>query len=172
MSMKSFDKFCEKMVNNEPLNEKAIFDERQNQLRQKYTIEALYVFGGCTFLNTLIMECGLQWSESYAMPMVIFAVISYLYWIIRNAAKGTLFGVNGTRAVSSTGFVCTALGACYFPLILPQSVENWDTFFISNGMIGEHFLLTIADALYFGVGIAVLIATHKYKKSLRESSEE
>ncbi len=172
MSMKSFDKFCEKMVNNEPLNEKAIFDERQNQLRRQYTIEALYVFGGSTFLNTLIMEFGLQWSESYAMPMVIFAVISYLYWVIRNAAKGTLFGVNGTRTVSSTGFICTTLGALYFPLILPESVDNWDTFFISNGMVGEHFLLTIADALYFGAGIAVLIATHKYKKSLRESSAE
>lgn len=172
MSIKSFDKFCEKMVNNEPLNEKAIFDERQNQLRRQYTNEALYIFGGSTFVNTLIMEFGLQWSESYAMPMAVFAVLSYLYWVIRNAVKGTLFGVNGTSVVSSTGFICTVMGACYFLIIFPQSGVNLDTFFINNGMVGEKFLLAIANALYFGVGIAVLIATHKYKKSLRESSVE
>ena len=45
-------------------------------------------------------------------------------------------------------------------------------FFINNGMVGEHFLLAIADALYFGAGIAVLIAVSRYKKSLRESGEE
>lgn len=172
MSMKSFDKFCEKMVNNEPLNEKAIFDERQNQLRQKYTIEALCVFAGTSFLNTLIMECGVQWSESYVMPIVVFALISYLYWVIRNAANGTLFGVNGTRAVGSTGFACVAMGSAFLPMFLPESAEEWDVFFINNGMVGEHFLLAIADALYFGTGIAVLIAVSRYKKSRRESSEE
>ena len=172
MSMESYDKFCEKLVNNEPLNEKAIFDERQNQLRQKYTIEALYVFAGSSFLNTLVMEFGAQWSESYFMPMVIFAVISYIYWVIRNAANGTLFGVNGTRAVSSTGFVCIAVSGIYLPLFIPETSEGWDVFFINNGMVGEHFLLAIADALYFGAGIAVLIAVSRYKKSLRESGEE
>lgn len=171
MSMKSFDKFCERMIMGEPGSEKAIFDERQNQLRQKYTIEALCVFAGSSLLNTLIMECGMQWSESYAMPMLLLAAISFLYWVIRNAAKGTLFGINGTTAVTSTGGFCMAMSVLYSVMNFPDSEEGWSTFVISGGMVSEDLLAMIALALYFTAGLVIVIAAYKQKKSEKINSE-
>lgn len=172
MSMKSFDKFCEKMILGEPGSEKAIFDERQNQLRQKYTIEALCVFAGSSFLNTLIMECGLQWSESYVMPMVVLAAISYLYWVIRNEVKGTLFGVNGTNSVASTGGLCMAMAIMYSVMFISDAVEEWDTFIIRNGMLSERFLAIIAFVLYFVGGLYVVIAAYRFNKNNSSKEDE
>ena len=44
MSLKSFDKFCERMILAEPGSEKEIYDERQKQIRTQLTVEALTVF--------------------------------------------------------------------------------------------------------------------------------
>ncbi len=171
MSMKSFDKFCESIIMGEPSSQKAIFDERQNQLRRQYTIEALCVFGGSSFLNTLIMECGAQWSESYAMPMVLLGALSLLYWVIRNASKGTLFGVNGTAAVTATGGFCMAMGVLYSVMYLPSSEEEWSTFVISGGMVSEDLLMMIALALYFVSGLVIVIAAHRQKKAEKNDEE-
>lgn len=172
MSLKSFDKFCENLILGEPSSEKAIYDERQNQLRQRYTIEALCVFGVGALLNTMVMEVGLQWSESYVMPMVLLAALSYLYWVIRNAVKGTLFGINGTKAVEYSGGVCMAMGIMYSFILFPDSTEEWSTFVISNGMVSEDLLMIIALVLYFGSGLAVVIAANIFKKNQQKNSAE
>lgn len=172
MSMKSFDKFCEKIIMGEPSSQKAIFDERQNQLRRQYTIEALWIFAGCSFLNTMIMECGLRWSESYAAPMMLLAALSFLYWVVRNAAKGTLFGVNGTAAVAYTGGFCMAMGILYSVMHFPSSEEEWNTFVISGGMVSEDLLISITLALYFTSGLVIVIAAHRFKKAEKLSKED
>ncbi|MGN1422965.1 MAG: hypothetical protein ACI4XA_06280 [Oscillospiraceae bacterium] len=168
MSLKSFDKFCGKMVNNEPINEKTVFDERQNQLRLRYTLEALIVFASASFLNTLIMECGGQWCESYVMPMVLFAAVSYLYWVMRNAVKATLFGIHGP----TTGIAFTAFAVMNISIFFPETSEEWSTFFINNGVVGVDFVMVISDVLFFCSGLAVLIAAHKFKKSRQQSIAE
>lgn len=61
MSLKSFDDFCAKIVNNDPIEQKAIFDERQSIVRSQITIRALWAFVIMTSINLTIMECGLQW---------------------------------------------------------------------------------------------------------------
>lgn len=33
MSLKSFDDFCAKIVNNDPIEQKEVYDERQNMIR-------------------------------------------------------------------------------------------------------------------------------------------
>ncbi|MGN1422964.1 MAG: hypothetical protein ACI4XA_06275 [Oscillospiraceae bacterium] len=172
MSLKSFDKFCENIIMGEPASQKAVFDERQNQLRRQYTIEALWIFAGSSFLNTMIMECGAQWSESYAAPMMLLAALSFLYWFVRNAVKGTLFGVNGTAAVTYTGWFCMAMGVLYSVKNFPFSEEDWDTFVISGGMVSEDLLIMIALALYFASGLVIVIAAHRFKKAEKMSKED
>lgn len=56
MSMKSFDKFCERMITAEPGSEKEIFDERQNVMRMRLAIEALLICVGLIFINSIIAE--------------------------------------------------------------------------------------------------------------------
>lgn len=56
MSLKSFDKFCERMILAEPGSQKEIFDERQKIVRSRITIEALLIFGCSAILNCMIME--------------------------------------------------------------------------------------------------------------------
>lgn len=171
MSMKSFDKFCEHLILDEPGAEKAIYDERQNQLRMRYTLEALIVFASASFLNTIIMECGWQWCESYVVPMAFFGAISLLYWVIRNAAKETLFGVNGTKAVVSSGCLEMSVGILYAVTTMPQSFGDFKEFFIVDGMVGENFLLSVSMLIYFSAGLAIVIAAHKFKKAQRAAEE-
>ena len=59
MSLKSFDNFCAKMVNNEPLSQKEILDERQKITRQKITLQAVILFAIMCVANTPIMDFGL-----------------------------------------------------------------------------------------------------------------
>ena len=45
MSLKSFDDFCAKIVNNDPIvSQKDIFDERQTVVRSQITTRALWAF--------------------------------------------------------------------------------------------------------------------------------
>ena len=93
MSLKSFDSFCLKMVNNEPLSQKEILDERQKITRQKITLQTVILFAIMFAANTLIMDFGLKWSESYAAPMMWFYLASIIYWLIANSVNGSLFGI-------------------------------------------------------------------------------
>ena len=43
MSLKSFDKFCERLILSEPGSQKEVFDERQNVMRSRLAIEALFM---------------------------------------------------------------------------------------------------------------------------------
>ncbi|MGN0683233.1 MAG: hypothetical protein ACI4JY_06095, partial [Oscillospiraceae bacterium] len=65
MSLKSFDDFCAKMVNNEPLSQKEILDERQKITRRQITARAAVLFSILSVANTFIMDCGLKWCETF-----------------------------------------------------------------------------------------------------------
>ena len=100
MSMKSFDKFCEKLITAEPGSEKEIFDERQSVMRMRLAIEALLICVGLIFINGVISEMIIerQWAEYMSVVNLLFAVLCVLWWIIRCAAKGCLVAVSGRTA--------------------------------------------------------------------------
>jgi len=56
MSMKSFDKFCERIILAEPGSQKEIFDERQRQQRTQLTVEALLIYCAASALCVLLNE--------------------------------------------------------------------------------------------------------------------
>lgn len=56
MSMKSFDKFCEKMILGEPGSEKEIFDERQKQLRTHILVQSLVIYAIASALCVVLNE--------------------------------------------------------------------------------------------------------------------
>ncbi len=101
MSLKSFDKFCEKVVNGEYDGEpvKEIFDERQNILRMQLTKRALWLFVITSGINLIIMECGPQWCESWVMSTAIFGAAANLYWTAATARRECMFGLNGAEPI-------------------------------------------------------------------------
>lgn len=165
MSMKSFDDFCARIVNNEPLSQKQILDERQKVIRQKITLNAAFLFVGLSVVNTFIMDLGLKWCEMFLLPMTWFYIISYIYWIIENYRKGSLFGVDGTRSLRQSGsimlFIC-------FPSSLTFFGESFSV--LRNGMISSSFALLIYVVLVAICGIILLILVKKYRK--REKTKE
>ena len=101
MSLKSFDDFCAKIVNNDPIPQKDIFDERQTIVRAQLTTRALWAFVIMSGINLLVMECGPQWCESWVLSTAFFGAAAYLYWVCANARQGSLFGINGTATLAS-----------------------------------------------------------------------
>lgn len=171
MSMKSFDKFCEHLILDEPVAEKAIYDERQSRMRERYTLEAVCAFAILCLINTFFMELAVQWCESYFVPMVFFLAVCELYWVIRNAAKETLFGVNGTKAVVSSGGFTMSIGILYAVMNMPQSFDGFKDFVTVDGMIGGNFLMSVSMLIFFGAGLTILIAAHKFNKAQKAAKD-
>lgn len=147
MSLKSFDKFCESIILNDPKSRKEIFDERQRQIRNKITLESLLIYVTAVFVNTAIMENAYMWCESYTAPMLLLMFVCCFYWVIRNAAKGTLFGVNGTYSNKFTG-VYGMFMSVMFGISAAFKVEEGEEF-ISGGVVSESLLILVIFALTF-----------------------
>ncbi len=167
MSLKSFDKFCEDMILGKGGSEKEIFDERQNQMRTKLTIEALVVYIASVLINSFIMELLYQWCESFCLPMVLFAAICYIYWIVRNAAKGSLFGVKGTHSAKYTAFILMLESFLFaFKYIFPI-LENEQGYFFSEGKATNDFICAIIFVVVFVSGIMIIILAKRYDKKMK-----
>lgn len=162
MSLKSFDKFCESLILNDPKSRKEIFDERQRVVRDRITLESLLIYIAAVFLNTLIMENAYMWCESYYIPMLTLLFICYIYWTIRNAAMGTLFAVNGTFSNKLTGFYCILLGF----LFAVSSAFDFEKGkgFINDGRVSKSLILLITFLLILVLGIVMLVLAKKDDK--------
>lgn len=173
MSLKSFDDFCARIVNNEPLEQKAIYDERQSLVRSQLTTRALWLFVITSCVNILVMECGARWGESWVLSTAIFGAAAYLYWVCANSRKGTLFGLNGTIPIlHQVGFMFGE--AIVLPLVLFSDKKYDDLvehFFVRNGMVSEYFAMTLAGALYLAACIVLAVSAGKFKKREREESD-
>lgn len=168
MSMKSFDKFCERLITGEPIPQKEIFDERQSVLRTKSAVAALTCFGALSTANTMLMECGLKWSESYFGPITIFLAVSYLVFLINSARRGALFGVNGTAKATMTAILFIVQGGLFILI----NIDDEEPFcVIKDGMVSEIFLMILFFVMVIACGIITIILAHKFNKS-RESEEE
>lgn len=164
MSLKSFDKFCERMILADPGSEKEIFDERQKLIRERITFNSVVLFATLSAVNTITMDWGLQWCEMYFGPMILFYVISYIYWIIANACKGSLFGVGGTKFVKSNAFIMLFVSVVNLLNLLVRSFDE-EFSVIKDGMLSVRFIGVIAFTLLLIAGIAATVLAHRYDKS-------
>ncbi|MBD5128735.1 MAG: hypothetical protein HDT43_02240 [Ruminococcaceae bacterium] len=174
MSLKSFDDFCAKIVNNDPIPQKDIFDERQTIVRAQLTTRALWLFVITSGINLLVMECGPQWCESYVLSTALFGAIAYLYWVCANARRGSLFGINGTATVSSQiGFLFG--DAVILPIAIMTDEDNsnfLEHLFIRNNMVSEYFIAMLGCALLLTSGIVMAVCIGNYRKREKENNDK
>lgn len=166
MSLKSFDKFCENMILSEPKSEKAIFDERQKIVRSQLTAEALIVYVFLSAVNVFIMEASYQWCESYFATLVLAAAVSLMWWTIRCAAKGVLFGVNGTFSIRYVGAMWIGLGLCNV-VMEGCRIE----YLYKDGMIAEKLVMLVSFGLLAVCGIISLIVASAEDKRHKKENE-
>lgn len=165
MSLKSFDDFCARIVNNDPVQQKEIFDERQKIVRSQLTIRALWAFVIAASINILVMECGPQWCESYVLSTAIFGAAANLYWVAANARRGTLFGINGTMSAATQAAMFFADGLL-IPFVILYNNEEDDLlkhFFFRNGMVSEYLAAAIACVLLIIAGAVMMSESHRFK---------
>lgn len=155
MSLKSFDKFCEKMILGEPASQKEIMDERQKIVRTRILVETLFIFSGLSFINCWVMDIAYQWAETYAAPMMMFLMICMIYFNIRCFAKGCLIGINGGSQAKFTAFYATFMGA--LSLLRFAFGEESEQPFFSDGKMTDNLCIMITWILFIVFGIVSLI---------------
>lgn len=165
MSLKSFDKFCEKMItgksdnNDDIYSTKEIYDERQNQIRSKLTIEALVVALALSAAIVLLNDMS-GWFESSFAAIAMCGAIAFLWYVIRNAAKGTLCGVKG-NGVMYTGVIIALECLVYLLITLDDIGESG---VIVEGRVSDQLLMLISLGIMLISAIIVLIIASKNKK--------
>ncbi len=178
MSLKSFDKFCENMIlgpENNKYKEKEIYDERQNQIRSKLIVEALWVFIGAVFINTIIMEECYQWCTSYLAPMALFGMVCYLYWMLRCKAKDCLFGIGSSYNTKWMGYVMIFESIMFAFIAFRNAVDNLEegkNFFFNNGMVEGKFLISLVFPLFLIMGIITVVLAKKHIKEAEGEEQE
>lgn len=171
MSLKSFDKMCENMILGKTGSEKEIYDERQNQVRTKLTIEALLVYIVSVLVNSFVMELIYQWCESYCAPMILLGMVCYLYWIIRNAAKGSLFGVKGTKAAKYTAFLTMLYGFMFGLQFYLPILDNKQNYYFLEGRATKELVFANTWLLCLISGIIIFLLAKRYDKKVNNESE-
>lgn len=170
MSLKSFDKFCEKIVNNEPLKQKEIFDERQRVMRLRFAIEALFICIGLIFVNDVITNLY-QWAELGVTADLLFAMLCLLWWEIRCAAKGCMVAVSGRFAQKTSAVMSVILGVLNgMRYALEIGAED---FFIKDNKLSSNFMFLMCSMMLIVCGIFMLTAILREEKreQIRESEE-
>lgn len=150
------------MILAETGSEKEIYDERQKQIRTQLTVEALTVFGAMSMLAVMINETAFSWCEGCFPVMVLCAALSYGWWVIRNAVKGSLFGVSG-KGVKFTAVLILIESPIYEILLLP---DEWDTLsFVNNGKLTTGAVVMFSMLLMIVFAIITLVLYSRKKRS-------
>ena len=164
MSMKSFDKFCERIILAEPGSQKEIFDERQRQQRTQLTVEALLIYCTASALCVLLNE-DFGFLESSFSGMVFIAAAAFLWWTIRALVKGCLFGVSGKQVIYNA-VVALAETPLWIILIYP---DDQPAQIIVNGTLSIFIVVTAGFSLYAVTNIIALAAYFRNKKLTAKS---
>ena len=168
MSLKSFDKFCEKLILTEPGSEKIIYDERQKLVQMKLGVETLIIFGGLAILNCFVMDMFYQYAESYTMPLVLMMLFCAYYYNFRCAAKDCLIGINGVRSLKYSSFSSVFLG---FVLTVQYIFSDKERLFIVNGQLSDDLFFLVAVIAVISCGITMLILVRHVEKKKNGQSE-
>lgn len=164
MSMKSFDKFCEKIILGEPGSEKEIFDERQKLQRLHLTVEALVVYGALSAVAVMLNETANPYCDSSFMLMVICMAAGYLWWVIRSAAKGCLFGVSGKGTFTGAIILLCDVGCL---LMYAEPFSGSMVWLTSRGM-SDSLAVMIAGVLIAISSLIIFVMWAREKKLKKE----
>lgn len=171
MSLKSFDKFCERMILAEPGSEcdKEIFDERQKQIRSKLGIEAMTICLISIFINAMFWEIFVRWSEHQFTAILLIAMLCMLYWLIRCAAKGCLATI-GDNKIAQKGTLITTIVVCALNLIRNLFTTIDDGILTENGVLSDEFMFTLTFVIGITSSVFSLCVIHHTEK-ISESEE-
>ncbi len=167
MSLKSFDKFCEKIIMGEVGSEKEIYDERQNQIRTKLIVEALLVFGVMTALGMLLYDM-FKWCESAFPICAVCCAAAYLWWTIRALFKDCLFGVKGKGTLYTALILITE---CTMYMFLAYENSEGEFFSFENGL-STGMVCSIAFMLAIIAGVIVVAANFGKNKKSEQNGEK
>ena len=166
MSLKSFDKLCERMILGEPGSQKEILDERQKIVRTRVGVEALTIFSCLTFINALVMDLWQQWAESYAAPMLIFFMVCIIYFNFRCFFRGALIGINGGYQAKFSAIYAIFMGLIYMLIFVFKNDEEKALF--SDGKLTDNCCFLITLILFIIYGITGLVLIRFVQKSEKE----
>lgn len=165
MSMKSFDKFCERLILAEPNSEpeKEVFDERQKQIRLRLGIEAMAVCIMAILINVFFSEYFVRWSEHQFAAILLIMVLCLFYWLIRCAASGCWVAVVNKRAQRSSSIMMI----CIFLLNLlryPVTIYE-EGIFAADGTLSDEFVLALTLIVGILCGIFSLCVIRRAEKT-------
>lgn len=168
MSLKSFDKFCEHIIMDEPQRGRAVYDERQKVIRLRNTAICLGVYSGLAFLNTLFFDIGWRWCESGFAALVLFVPVCAALFFILCAANGALFDVKGTRAMKYYSTILCAYGVLYSVMFFPSEERP----VLVDGVLSEDFIMLLADVAMLVQGAVLLIACAREDKRAKAEKDK
>lgn len=156
------------MILAEPDSQKEIFDERQNVMRSRLAIEALFIYVGATVVNSMVMEIFYQWAESWLTVTLLFAGICLLWWEIRCALKGCLLAVSGRYAKKYSAIMAVFVGALNgVRYVFDIGKEDY---FVTNGRLTKDFVFALCFLILIVNGIFMLCVMRHEEKN-REVEE-
>lgn len=168
MSMKSFDKFCERLILAEPNSEKEIFDERQNQIRLRLGIEAMAVCLMAVLINTMFSELFVRWSEHQFSVISLIMVLCLFYWMIRCTASGCWVVVVNRRTQKNSAIMAIFVFSLNLVRYIIDVFE--DGIFAADGTLSDEFVFALALVTGIICGIFSLCVIHRAEKT-NESEE-
>lgn len=143
-------------------HENTVFDERQKSLQLRFGVEALSIFALAVFFCCASPDFVYKWAESAAIAVLLIAVLSLLWYLIRCAAKGCMAAVSGKR-FQKTGLVLVTVGAALQSIRFFFKIGRED-FFIKDGMLTIDFLFFASLLLLLGCGIFSLCVIRSEEK--------
>lgn len=168
MSMKSFDKFCERLILAEPNSEKAVFDERQNQIRLRLGIEAMTVCITAVLINSFFSEHFVRWSEHQFTVISLIMVLCLFYWMIRCAANGCWVVVVNKHTQKNSAILAIFVFSLNLVRYIIDVFENG--IFAADGTLSDEFVFMLALSTGILCGIFSLCVIRRAEKT-NESNE-
>lgn len=164
MSMKSFDKFCEKMILGEPGSEKEIFDERQKQLRTQILVQSLVIYAVASALCVMLNEI-IGFMESDFAGMAFCAGAVYLWWVISLAAKECMFGVSGKQVLYNALFAIALIPTYIFMMLSDE--DEPPLAIVKNGALTDRFVVLAALFLYIIATVIIIVTYFRNRRAER-----
>ena len=118
--------------------------------------------------NTLIMDFGLKWSESYAAPMMWFYIASVIFWLVANSVKGSLFGIEGTIHVKRNGFVFIFISVVDG---LSLIFDEKELVVLKDGVLSNRFMMLIMLVMALMLGIISFILAYRYNRKQKSQDD-
>lgn len=169
MSLKSFDKFCEKIILAEPGSEKEIFDERQKQIQGHLVIQAMICFILLMLAHCIVSDLIYKWAESNLVPFLLFAMISVIFYIIRAGVKGCYVGVNGAVARYIPAGMCIGMGILNGFLAFLKLKEG-EFAAIENGVVTDNLLELCSWLLMMVSGLLTFFFINKSERERKQNT--